>query len=61
VGARTTDELVGALDVRRIVGGKLGRVEVTLAQIALLAGQTGEEVEVAEAVRHQATIRPEVI
>jgi len=43
------------------VGGKLGRVEVTLAQIALLAGQTGEKVEVAEAVRHQATIRPEVI
>jgi len=52
VRVRPTNELVGTLNVRRIVGWKLGRVEVALAHIGLLAGQAGEEVKVTEAVRN---------
>lgn len=55
---RAANELVRALDVRRIVGRKTRRVEVALAQIPLDSG-AGKEIEIAETVRHQSTVRLE--
>lgn len=57
----SSDELVGALDVRRIVRREAWRVEVALAQVAILRAGAGEEVKVAKAVRHQATLGAEVL
>lgn len=55
---RTPDELVRALNVRRIVGRKARRVEVALAQIPL-DPCAGKEIKIAETMRHQAPARLE--
>lgn len=57
----SSDELVGALDVRRVVRREAWRVEVALAQVAILRAGAGKEVKVTEAVRHQASLGAEVL